>query len=68
VLHGEQFIEVHKEIPTHGSLEASLSIVDILDKKSGALIVTNGKFPINRHYLIISKSLCLKFHCSGGRG
>jgi predicted transcriptional regulator len=38
-----QVIEVHKEIPTHGSLEASLNVVDILDKKSGAVIVTNGK-------------------------
>jgi hypothetical protein len=35
---------VHKEIPTHGSLEASLNVVDILDKKSGAVIVTNGKY------------------------
>ncbi len=39
-----QVIEVHKEIPTHGSLEASLNVVDILEKKSGVMIVTNGNY------------------------
>jgi len=41
VLHGEQFIEVHKDIPVDGTLEATLSVVDILDKKSGALLVVD---------------------------
>jgi len=45
-LHGEQYIEIHKEIPTSGKLEASLTVVDILDKKSGAAIIADGNpFP-----------------------
>ena len=42
VLHGEQFIEVYKSIPVSGVLEATLNVVDILDKRSGALLVVNG--------------------------
>lgn len=55
MLHGEQYIEVHKEIPTHGTLEASLSVVDILDKKSGALVIINGKGFILSFFFQISK-------------
>ena len=39
MLHGEQSIELHKDIPTHGKLQANLRVVDILDKKSGALLI-----------------------------
>jgi len=41
VLHGEQFIEVYKDIPVNGTLEGKLTVVDILDKKSGALVVVD---------------------------
>ena len=44
VLHGEQFIEVYKDIPVNGTLEGKLTVVDILDKKSGALVVVDGNF------------------------
>ncbi|XP_061755511.1 peroxisomal multifunctional enzyme type 2 [Nerophis ophidion] len=39
VLHGEQFLELYKTIPTSGSLTSQASIADVLDKGSGALIL-----------------------------
>ncbi|CAI5787102.1 peroxisomal multifunctional enzyme type 2 [Podarcis lilfordi] len=39
VLHGEQYLEVYKPLPTSGKLTSEATIADILDKGSGALIL-----------------------------
>ncbi|XP_005096557.1 peroxisomal multifunctional enzyme type 2 isoform X2 [Aplysia californica] len=41
ILHGEQYLELYKPIPPSGTLTSQLSVADILDKKSGALILYN---------------------------
>ncbi|ORZ40738.1 Fox2 protein [Catenaria anguillulae PL171] len=38
LLHGEQFCEVYKPIPTAGALQAKPKIVDIVDKGKGAVV------------------------------
>jgi len=41
-LHGEQYIESFAALPTEGKLRSVARIVDVLDKGSGALIITDG--------------------------
>ncbi|CAG5125521.1 unnamed protein product [Candidula unifasciata] len=41
VLHGEQYLELLKPLPRKGRLTSKLSVADILDKKSGAVILYN---------------------------
>jgi (3R)-3-hydroxyacyl-CoA dehydrogenase / 3a,7a,12a-trihydroxy-5b-cholest-24-enoyl-CoA hydratase / enoyl-CoA hydratase 2 len=40
VLHGEQYVEVLKPIPTECELTTRGTVIDVMDKKSGALVVT----------------------------
>lgn len=42
VLHGDQHLEIHRELPSHGTVVGQNKIIDILDKGSGkgALIFT----------------------------
>ncbi|TMS33816.1 hypothetical protein L596_001508 [Steinernema carpocapsae] len=41
ILHGEQYIEVYAPLPTEADLRTELRVVDVLDKGSGALILSN---------------------------
>jgi len=41
ILHGEQFMQLLKPIPTEGKLIVKSEVVDVLDKGSGALILVN---------------------------
>lgn len=41
VLHGEQYLEVIGDLPTEGQLKTTGVVVDVCDKKSGAVVVTN---------------------------
>ncbi|XP_032435474.1 peroxisomal multifunctional enzyme type 2 [Xiphophorus hellerii] len=39
VLHGEQYLELYKPLPTAGTLTSETTVADILDKGSGAVIL-----------------------------
>ncbi|XP_055550273.1 peroxisomal multifunctional enzyme type 2-like isoform X1 [Wyeomyia smithii] len=42
ILHGEQYIELFDSVPTDGILTTTTSVIDVLDKKSGALVITQS--------------------------
>lgn len=44
ILHGEQYLELYKPIPVSGKLTSHSRISDVLDKGSGAAIITDGLF------------------------
>lgn len=39
-MHGEQYLELLRPLPTDGKLVTRGTIVDVMDKKSGAVVVT----------------------------
>ncbi|KAF7652010.1 hypothetical protein LDENG_00102520, partial [Lucifuga dentata] len=43
VLHGEQYLELYKPLPTSGQLTSEATVADVLDKGSGALILFDVK-------------------------
>lgn len=43
VFHGEQYLEVVSNLPTDGTLKTESTVVDVLDKKSGAVVVINSE-------------------------
>lgn len=40
-LHGEQYLEVFDDLPTDGKLTTTGTIIDVVDKRSGALVVAH---------------------------
>uniref|UniRef100_A0A1A7W8K6 Peroxisomal multifunctional enzyme type 2 n=1 Tax=Iconisemion striatum TaxID=60296 RepID=A0A1A7W8K6_9TELE len=43
ILHGEQYLELYKPLPTSGTLTSVSTIADVLDKGSGAVILCDVK-------------------------
>ena len=41
VLHGEQYTKLFKPLPTRGTMKSEATVVDVLDKGSGAVIIVN---------------------------
>lgn len=43
ILHGEQYFEVFDDLPTEGELLTKAYVIDVMDKKSGAVVVIECK-------------------------
>ncbi|KAK9310148.1 hypothetical protein QLX08_000433 [Tetragonisca angustula] len=43
ILHGEQYVEIYKELPTEATIETRMQVVDVLDKGSGAVFVVENE-------------------------
>uniref|UniRef100_A0A1B0FCK8 Peroxisomal multifunctional enzyme type 2 n=1 Tax=Glossina morsitans morsitans TaxID=37546 RepID=A0A1B0FCK8_GLOMM len=57
ILHGEQYLEICDEVPTSGNLTSTGQVFDIMDKSSGAVVVTNtNSFDENGRLLIKNQS------------
>lgn len=41
MLHGEQYLEVVDDLPVEGTLTTNGAVIDVTDKKSGAVVVVN---------------------------
>nr|XP_034196444.1 peroxisomal multifunctional enzyme type 2 [Osmia lignaria] len=39
ILHGEQYIEVYKQLPTEATVESRFKLLDVLDKDKGAVLL-----------------------------
>lgn len=57
ILHGEQYLEICDDIPTSGSLTSTGEVFDVMDKGSGAVVVTNtNSFDENGRLLVKNQS------------
>lgn len=41
ILHGEQYLEIFDELPTEGTLKTTGNVIDVIDKRSGAVVIAN---------------------------
>lgn len=48
IVHGEHYFEVIDDLPVEGSLTTKSSIIDVMDKKSGAVAVTQSMYNIQQ--------------------
>ncbi|CAK9813409.1 Peroxisomal multifunctional enzyme type 2 [Anthophora plagiata] len=69
VLHGEQYIEVCKQLPTEGTVETRFKLLDILDKgKNAVLVVQHDTFDSTTGDKLTTGQLTLFIIGGGGRG
>lgn len=57
ILHGEQYLEIVDHLPTDGVLTTKGKVIDVMDKKSGAVVVTSCEEMIHCLCVILSTEI-----------
>uniref|UniRef100_A0A6M2DT55 Peroxisomal multifunctional enzyme type 2 n=1 Tax=Xenopsylla cheopis TaxID=163159 RepID=A0A6M2DT55_XENCH len=65
VLHGEQYLEILDELPQNGPVQTTCKVLDVLDKKSGAVVIVEGETYDASGKLIV-KAQCSTFVVGAG--
>lgn len=68
LLHGEQFLEVKKPIPTSGTLKSKARLVEVLDKGKGASVVIGVTTVDESGEVVFENEFTLFIRGSGGFG
>ncbi|XP_076750161.1 peroxisomal multifunctional enzyme type 2 [Xylocopa sonorina] len=70
VLHGEQYIEVYKPLPTEATVETEFKVVDVLDKgKNAAFVIQHDTFDSStRERLSMGQMMLLVLGAGGFQG
>ncbi|XP_070541953.1 peroxisomal multifunctional enzyme type 2-like [Ptychodera flava] len=68
ILHGEQYLELHKTIPTSGSVHSEITIADVIDKGSGAVIIQDIKTYDEKNELLFTNQFTTFVVGAGGFG
>lgn len=68
LLHGEQFLEIYKTIPTSGKITTYPKIIDILDKGKGALAVVGAESKNEQGEVLFYNEFSSFIRGSGGFG
>lgn len=67
-LHGEQYVELKRPFPTEGTVHSVGKVVDVADKKSGALIVVNAETRTESGELVAINQFSIFIIGAGGFG
>ncbi|CAH1795822.1 unnamed protein product, partial [Owenia fusiformis] len=68
VVHGEQYMELYKPLPTEGTLTSHVRIADVLDKGSGMLIIEDIETYDEKGELVAYNQMAAFVVGSGGFG
>ena len=68
LLHGEQFLQIHRQIPTSGTLKSQGRVIDILDKGKGAVVTIGVKTTDTSDNLICENEFTMFIRGMGGYG
>ncbi|KAL5482279.1 hypothetical protein EMCRGX_G022586 [Ephydatia muelleri] len=68
ILHGEQYVELKGRIPTSGTLYSEGRITDVLDKKSGALVLVDVDTKTEAGQLVCTNQFSIFINGAGGFG
>uniref|UniRef100_V5GL08 Peroxisomal multifunctional enzyme type 2 n=1 Tax=Anoplophora glabripennis TaxID=217634 RepID=V5GL08_ANOGL len=66
ILHGEQYLEIVGDLPQEGALVSKTKIVEVLDKGSGAVIVTDIEI-CNENGELIARNQIVTFAVGSGK-